>query len=376
MQMYLKKFLFIFLVFCCQSTSPVIICDQLMTLAPSAIRFTIHPIGELLAAQEPAAGSNTQLAFYRYEQSTPEGRSASLARLCSIPEESAQGSNWAWAQTTPFFAISNPSGTFSIYKLQTDDESATTKAVLVAQEQQSEQACLIAWNKEGDVIAIATNTQIKLYVLDEESELPLRCVFSKKHSLAQVKFLGWSANDLFLSLGNSQTLLLWTTRTTSGALRLSPYTNKKIDQTLSQGSVGEIRDISWGRGSSQSIAILGKKIIIINIPEGSLDYPRVIQNIAPSNIFVIAWNQTPQTQDEKQEVIAASQNGTQYRVYTVTENSLAYDSTMHSLLPVSNTDEHSPLQRFNTIKPVTHEVASTTEVEIVNKLVSIQNSLS
>ncbi|MBM3894311.1 hypothetical protein FJ366_01825 [Candidatus Dependentiae bacterium] len=343
-----------------------------MTLSPSTLRFIVHPAGEVIAAQE-IAGDSTQLTFFQYEQATPEGRSAVLNRLCSVPDESAQGINWGWTHSKLLFATSSNSGKFSIYKIEPTEDNSSATAIKIIEEEQGEQAVLIAWNNNNDIIALATSTHIKMYVFDEESELPLRCVFSKKHDLTNVKFLGWSSNDLYLSLGNKKTLLLWQTRNQSGILKLTPYINKRIDQTLSQASVGDIKDIAWGKSSSQSIAILGKKMIVINIPELNPEFPRIIQNIAPSVLSFIAWNQTPSSMGEKQEVIATTKTGIEYRVYTVTDNSLSYNSTPHSLLPPSSPEESNPLQQFSTVPATTHIVADATEVELVNKLIAAKN---
>jgi len=370
-----KYFSLIFILSMLANCDAAIICDQLASLSPNSIRFIVHPQGDFVASQEVVSADKTQLSFYQYQTSNSEGRPEKLFPLCSLPDESAQGITWAWANNQPFFAYSTPAGKLAIYKISKDEETEISTAELIGEKLKPQQAEHIAWNSNGEFFAIICDNKIKVYALDLESRKhPIRRVSIKEITLKNILAISWSHDDSFLAAASPENILFWRTKTPAGNIKLTPYSNKRIDQAINQGSTGAIKDISWNHSGIPTLAVLSKKILLISLPDQEDKTPLVQQNISSNSAAALAWNKNSNS-EHSQEIIVSTQDGRNYRVYTVTGKSFLYNSTMHSFLPPTTEVSRSPLSRYDISKELTHIVADETMIELVNKLTQKPASL-
>ena len=352
-----------------------VFCDQLSTLSPGIMQFLAHPQGKLIAAQEAASGSKTRLAFYEFQHGNDGGRKPQLTLFSALDQESAQGIVWSWTNKKQRLCIGTSMGRFAVYSVpsvEEDDDDADRTPVLLGEKTKPHTIKNICWSNEEDLFAIVLDKKLVLYAVDQESKKrPLRRITSADLPIDEITFLQWSHDDSTLVVGNSERLLFYKTRTPSGTLRLSAYTNLELDQAL-QSISGTIRDVSWNKKGVPTIAILNKKLTLISFqPAGSASPINTLHNFASNTGAALAWQVDDKPgASENQELIVASGTGRSYQVYLATTRSLMFDTTPHEFLQpyklpqIAEPGQHKLVQKAAS----KHTLADETLIELINKL--------
>jgi WD40 repeat protein len=359
------------IVFLISLISPVksgsVVCNQLMSLAPGIMRFLVHPTGTLLAAQT-ATNEGTCIAFYAFQKSNPEGRSAKLTSLCKIEGETGQGIVYNWATTKRWFAFGTPQGKIAAYEIPEYDEEEVVLPTLLGIKNKQSPIKALSWSSDGEQLAVVVEDKLTLYAINPESKKrPFKRVASTNISDEEITFLEWSHNDAFIVTGNSQELSFWRTRTASGNMKLSAYSTKELETALKSVAAG-IKDIAWNKTTTPTLAVLHSR----NVLHNSTQPVTVQQNLTPQSSAAISWNATHKAHmHNQQELIVTDLTGRTYMVYTLSPKSFMYDSLTHELLPPFNRGGGQQTQekdKFRSLPAHKHNLSEATMLDLVNKL--------
>lgn len=355
----------------CANLHSSVLCDQLSSLCPGILKFLAHPQGKLIAAQEASSGTSTRLAFYEFEKGNDGGKKPQLKFSSALPEENAQGIIWSWTNSQQRFCFGTPTGKFAVYDIPADDDDLDEKPapMLIGEKQKNQTIQTISWGNEGDILAIILDKKLVLYTINQESKKrPIRRATSLELPIDEISFLSWSHDDSMIAVGNSSRILFLKTRTPSGTLKLTPFTNFELDQAIN-GISGTIKDIAWNKIGTPTIAILNKKLTLISFQvPGSSSPISAFTNFATNTAAKLAWNTYPKTCTAgNQELIVAHESALSYQVYTLTARSLMFDTAAQEFLqPYVQAQQQGP-NKFQQKPAKKHFLSEETTIELVNK---------